>query len=89
MVWGDKWYATVEGPPLYLTHKPCNNSLKSRMTCSECGEDISMTDIEFELVEILFLTETKAFITKKHTLPTSDNVCSIKLNYLNILVFVS
>jgi len=51
MEWGDKWYATEEGPPLYLTHKPCNNSLKSRMACSECGETITMNDIEFEFVE--------------------------------------
>jgi len=51
MVWGDKWYATEEGSPLYLTHKPCNNSLKGQVACSACGEDISMSDIVFEFVE--------------------------------------
>ncbi|MGJ8562798.1 MAG: winged helix-turn-helix transcriptional regulator [Alphaproteobacteria bacterium] len=49
--WGDKWYATEDGPPLYLTHKPCNTALKSQMACSECGESITMNDIDFEFVE--------------------------------------
>lgn len=51
MVWGDKYYATEEGPPLYLTHKPCKKSLKSRMACSECDEDITMNDIVFEFAD--------------------------------------
>lgn len=51
MAWGDTWYATEDGAPLYLTHKPCNNALKSQIACSECGETITMNDIKFEFVE--------------------------------------
>lgn len=51
MEWGDKYYATEEGPPLYLTHKTCDNTLKGQIACSECGEGITMQDIEFEFLE--------------------------------------
>lgn len=54
--WGDKWHATEDGPPLYLTHKPCNTPLKTSIACSECGEDITMNDIEFEFVETTALS---------------------------------
>lgn len=50
MEWGDKWYASPEGPPLLLTHKPCNNPLKHRVACTACGEDITIGDMEFEFV---------------------------------------
>lgn len=48
MAWGDKWYANEEGPPVYLTHKPCEKPLKIKMACSKCDEDITIEDIAFE-----------------------------------------
>lgn len=48
MEWGDKWYASPDGPPLLLTHKPCKNSLKHKMACTACGENINIGDMKFE-----------------------------------------
>ena len=49
--WGDKYYSISNGPPVFLEHNSCKNTLKSRMACSECGDTISMNDIEFEVLE--------------------------------------
>ena len=51
MTWGDKWYADENGPPLYLTHKPCKQNLQGQLVCSECDENITMRDILFEFVQ--------------------------------------
>ena len=51
MQWGDKWYASTEGPPLILNHTPCKLPLKSHMACTECGESVSMNDITFEILK--------------------------------------
>ena len=49
--WGDKWYAAADGPPLLLSHKPCQKDLRHQMACSNCGDNISMKDIEFKFNE--------------------------------------
>ena len=50
MKWGDKWYAAPEGAPLILTHKPCGATpFDPDITCSACGESISLGDLEFEM----------------------------------------
>jgi hypothetical protein len=51
MEWGDRWYASPEGPPLLLTHKPCKNPLKPKMACTGCGENITIGDMEFSAKE--------------------------------------
>lgn len=58
MQWGDKWYASPEGPPLILKHEPCKNALKSQMACPECGENVTMKDISFEFVKKAAMEES-------------------------------
>ena len=45
--WGDRWYADSKGPPLLLTHTPCNHRLKLAPSCSECGGALSSTNMAF------------------------------------------
>ncbi|WP_411820881.1 helix-turn-helix domain-containing protein [Hyphococcus formosus] len=49
--WGDKYYVSPEGPPLLLTHKPCNKTLDAIVACSHCHEAILAQDVEFEIEE--------------------------------------
>lgn len=52
MEWGNKWYGSSKGPPLLLTHKPCQAPLINQIICSECNQNITMNEIEFELMNI-------------------------------------
>ncbi len=49
--WGDKWYASPEGPPLLLNHKLCGHELTPTVNCSACGGVISPDDVSYTLVE--------------------------------------
>jgi DNA-binding HxlR family transcriptional regulator len=47
--WGDRWYADKKGPPLLLTHKPCEHELRLRPACSHCGGKLHIDNISFEV----------------------------------------
>lgn len=40
--WGDAWYADERGPPLLLSHRPCDHDLVMEVTCSACGEAMDL-----------------------------------------------
>lgn len=39
--WGSAWMPTPRGPGLILRHRPCGHRLRSRATCSHCGEAVT------------------------------------------------
>ena len=43
--WGDKHYATKDGPPVLHKHLKCGHDFRSVMTCSECGEPLAARDV--------------------------------------------
>lgn len=43
--WGDKHYATKDGPPVLHTHLKCGHDFRSVMTCSECAEPVTARDV--------------------------------------------
>lgn len=47
--WGDTWFSDAKGPPLLLTHEPCQQSLKLSVRCSECREDVDLSNMIFEI----------------------------------------
>jgi DNA-binding HxlR family transcriptional regulator len=49
MQWGDRWRPAPEGPPLVLTHRPCNESLEIVMACSCCDERVDPRDTSVEV----------------------------------------
>ena len=49
LVWGDRWYADENGPPLILTHRPCQQALQMNIMCSACGEKIQVSEMSFEV----------------------------------------
>lgn len=49
MQWGDKYYASPEGPPLLLTHRPCGHELDAIVVCSECRAPVEARDVTFEV----------------------------------------
>ncbi len=51
MRWGDTWYASPDGPPLLLYHKPDGHPLKPAVVCSHCGEEAHPSDVEFRIEE--------------------------------------
>ncbi|MDF7775407.1 helix-turn-helix domain-containing protein [Sphingomonas sp. AOB5] len=51
MQWGDKYYASPEGPPLLLTHKSCGHELDAMVSCSECREPLHAQDVTFHIEE--------------------------------------
>ena len=51
MEWGDKWYPDPKGPPLLLTHRPCNHPLQIDMACSACGESVDLGDLDYQILE--------------------------------------
>ncbi|MGC6475610.1 MAG: winged helix-turn-helix transcriptional regulator [Parvibaculales bacterium] len=51
LVWGDRWYADEKGPPLVLTHRPCQKPLQMNIICSACGDKIHVSDMSFEVAD--------------------------------------
>ncbi|HTT97184.1 MAG TPA: helix-turn-helix domain-containing protein [Rhizomicrobium sp.] len=43
--WGDRHYATKDGPPVLHTHLTCGHDFRSVMTCSECGEPVAAREV--------------------------------------------
>lgn len=44
--WGDKHVESPAGPPLVHRHKGCGHDFEPVMTCSECGEVLSLGQVE-------------------------------------------
>jgi DNA-binding HxlR family transcriptional regulator len=51
MIWGDKYYASPEGPPVVLIHKPCGQRLDPKVVCSSCKQEVQPQDVDFDLEE--------------------------------------
>ena len=47
--WGDTWFSDELGPPLLLTHNPCDHALEMKIECSECHETVDFYNTSFEL----------------------------------------
>ena len=45
MIWGDKYYASPEGPPVILTHKSCGKSLNTYIICDNCKSVVLPQDV--------------------------------------------
>lgn len=43
--WGDRHYATKDGPPVLHRHLTCGHDFRSVMTCSECGEAVAAREV--------------------------------------------
>ena len=43
--WGDKYFAP-NGPPRLIRHRACGGDVVQKMSCSSCGEELTMEDIE-------------------------------------------
>lgn len=43
--WGDKHYATKDGPPVLHRHLKCGHDFRSVMTCSECGDPVTAREV--------------------------------------------
>lgn len=48
--WGDRYYADAKGPPLLLSHKPCENSLELVMACDHCGGRLDLGEVSYRTV---------------------------------------
>ncbi len=44
--WGDKYYATEAGPPLFFRHKTCGHDFHSVIVCSECNGELNPREVE-------------------------------------------
>jgi DNA-binding HxlR family transcriptional regulator len=47
--WGDAWFADAKGPPLLLTHRPCEHALHMVSACSHCGDALDVLSTEIRL----------------------------------------
>jgi len=54
--WGDRWFASEEGPPVLLFHSNCNEQLETKICCSHCGKPLEAKDVEFEVEEPVAIT---------------------------------
>ena len=46
LAWGDRWTAGEAGPPLLLVHHACGKPGHALTTCDQCGEPMSLANIE-------------------------------------------
>jgi len=46
--WGDRYLATVAGPPLRLTHRACGAEIATAVRCPHCGEPVTARDVRTE-----------------------------------------
>ncbi|RLQ22539.1 transcriptional regulator [Seongchinamella sediminis] len=57
--WGDRWCdPTGAGPPMDLTHKPCEQALQGLVLCDQCGEEIRPNDVDFTIRSLGQLSST-------------------------------
>ncbi|WP_414430970.1 winged helix-turn-helix transcriptional regulator [Alcanivorax sp. IL3] len=43
--WGDAWLDEGNGAPLLYVHKGCGQQMTPTMSCSECGEPVTVHDV--------------------------------------------
>lgn len=43
--WGDRWLATDAGAPLITYHRTCGQVLEPRITCDQCGEEVTAFNV--------------------------------------------
>ena len=43
--WGDRWLATEKGPPLITYHRTCGHVLEPKLTCDQCGEEVTVFNV--------------------------------------------
>jgi DNA-binding HxlR family transcriptional regulator len=43
--WGDRYYAE-NGPPRLFLHRECGGEVTQRLTCSKCGAELTVGDVE-------------------------------------------
>src|SRR2546422_8971926 len=46
--WGDRWTAGEAGPPPLLIHEPCGQAVDAVLTCSWCGEEVRLDNVQPE-----------------------------------------
>lgn len=46
MAWGDRWATPPGGPPMRLVHHTCGEAFVPRVSCSECGGEVSADNID-------------------------------------------
>ena len=50
-LWGDKWLAVDDGPAFLRYHDHCNQPLTVKPLCNQCGDELHLPDIEFEIID--------------------------------------
>lgn len=45
MRWGDRWLDDGDGPPVQLTHTPCDHATDAITVCAHCHEPIELHDV--------------------------------------------
>ncbi|MBA6288932.1 helix-turn-helix domain-containing protein [Colwellia sp. MB3u-4] len=48
-MWGDKWTADADGPPVEYVHKNCGENAKPKLSCSHCDEQINANNTTMRL----------------------------------------
>lgn len=43
--WGDRWAQPRQGRPIQFLHTRCNCLFRPRITCSECGEEVTAREV--------------------------------------------
>jgi len=43
--WGDRWATPQDGPPIRFTHITCGHRTTPTVTCSECGDPLTTTNL--------------------------------------------
>ena len=43
--WGDRWLDEGKGAPVVFVHKECGKPMTPTMTCSECGEPVTVHNV--------------------------------------------
>ena len=46
MLWGDRYLAGDEGPPMRAEHRGCGGELTDRRTCAACGAELEASDVQ-------------------------------------------
>ena len=46
MKWGDAYLAPPEGAPVTLTHTSCGMTTQPNLTCDQCGQEVSLSNVQ-------------------------------------------
>jgi DNA-binding HxlR family transcriptional regulator len=47
LLWGDRWLAGENGPPVRLTHV-CGRRLQTRLACQQCADSVAVSNISVD-----------------------------------------